>query len=97
MFELIKSFEDAIKNAPPLSGERQSLVMVLAYMVIMFGAFIQVSKGLKLDLYSLKRHFEKGKELQPQITGFVDEVTSHVVITLWGRFKGEVSYNGTGE
>ena len=59
MFGLIKSFEDAIKDDTLLSWERQFLVMSQAYVVIFFGAYFQGSEGLKLDMYSTKRHFAK--------------------------------------
>ena len=60
MFGLIKSFEDAIKNDPPFSWERQCLVMGLSYMEILFGTFYRGSEGLKLDLHSTKRNFTRG-------------------------------------
>ena len=81
LLQLIKSFVKEIKLQAADREENLRLVSGLAYSVISYGASLRGSEGLKLDLKTLIKHFDKGSKLT--------DAVPHVVVPLRGRFKGE--------
>ena len=83
---LIKRWIEDIELAPPNSWNRLKSCMALTYTTISFVASLRGPEGLKIDLSTLKRHINQGKETKSSTKG---SLPSHVILPLRGRFKGE--------
>jgi hypothetical protein len=63
MKSLIENFHEAIREAGSSSRKQRILCMGLVYSIILFKASLQGSEGLKLDMETLIKYWEKGKNL----------------------------------
>ena len=78
---LISKFLSDASGISELNSNKMNLINGLVYTVIMFCCSLRGSEGLKLDLQSLRKHFNKGDGPGASVP--------HVVIPLRGRFKGK--------
>ena len=87
MHELIKKFSEDIRQSGIGTWERQKSCMGLVYSIISFCASLRGSEGLKLDVQTLMRDLDRGKETTSHRAS--SKFKPHVILPIKGRFKGE--------
>jgi hypothetical protein len=88
MKKLIENFNEEIRDAAAGSWNQRKLCMGLVYSIISFTASLRGSEGLKLDIQTLIKHWERGNHKVSRGAG-KSRVVPHVIVPLKGRFKGE--------